>query len=152
MSDDFARATGSPLYVTINGKEYRVSKFTPRDIGDIQAWFKSEVPDPRVEARKFIEGIPDAVAIEVWKTAVEEARNWPPTLGDERSNDLLVASSEGVARLLWVTLRRHNGIDLPQARQLVDHLDIGDIAELIRLASPESADVPKASTASPATA
>lgn len=144
MSDDYSRATGSPLSIEIDGREYRVSKLTPRDVGDIQAWLKSEIPDPRTEARKMLEGLPDAVAIEVWRTAAEEAKAWPPTLGDDRGNNLLMSSTEGVARLIWVTLRKHNGVDLAQARKLADHLDIEQVGTLIKLASPESADVPKA--------
>jgi hypothetical protein len=144
MSEDYARAAGSALSLTIDGKEYRVSKFTPRDVGDLQAWLKSEIPDPRVEARKLLEGLPDAVAIEVWRTMAEEAKSWPPTLGDERGNQLLTTSTEGVARLIWVALRKYNGIDLAKARELAGVIELGEVNELVRLASPESADVPKA--------
>ncbi len=144
MSDDYARATGSPRCIRINGSEYQVSKFTPRDIGDLQAWLKSEVPDPKLEARKLLEGLPDAVAIEVWRTMAEESKSWPPTIGDERGNQLLTSTSEGIARLLWVSLRKFNRVDLPKARELSEVVELSEINELVRLASPESADVPKA--------
>ena len=146
MSDDYARATGAPLSIEIDGKEYRVSKFTPRDIGDIQSWLKSEIPDPRITARKMLEGLPDAVAIEIWKTMAEEAKSWPPALGDDRGNDLLIGTTEGAARLLWVTLRKHNGIDLEKARKLTENVDLEQLTRLINLATPESADVPKRQT------
>lgn len=144
MPEDYAKAVGAAMMLTINGREYQVSKFTPRDIGDIQAWLKSEIPDPRLEARKMLDGLPDAVAISIWRTMAEEAKNWPPTLGDERANQLLTTSTEGVARLIWVTLRKHNGIDLEKARELANTIEIDEVNELVRLASPESADVPKA--------
>lgn len=144
MSDDYARAAGSPRSITIDGKEYRVSKFTPRDIGDIQSWLKSETPDPRQEAKKLMEGLPEIVAVEVWRTLAEEAKSWPPSLGDSRANDLLIGSTEGAARLIWVTLRKHNGVDLAKAREIATTIDMSDLNELLRLASPESAEVPKA--------
>ena len=133
-----------PRSITIDGKEYRVSKFTPRDIGDIQSWLKSETPDPRQEAKKLMEGLPEIVAVEVWRTLAEEAKSWPPSLGDSRANDLLIGSTEGAARLIWVTLRKHNGVDLAKAREIATTIDMSDLNELLRLASPESAEVPKA--------
>lgn len=138
MPDDFARATGSPNSIRINGATYLVSKFTPRDIGDLQAWLKSEIPDPRIEAKRLIDGLPDAVAIEIWRTMAQEAQSWPPSIGDERSNTLLTTTSEGITRLLWVTLRKHNRIDLAAARELADVVELDTITELVRLASPES--------------
>lgn len=138
MPDDFARATGSPNSIQINGREYLVSKFTPRDIGDLQNWLKTEIPNPLVEARRLIEGLPDAVAIQIWRTMAKEAKFWPPTLEHDRSNTLLTTTTEGIARLLWVTLRKHNRIDLAGARELADLIEIDTITELVRLASPES--------------
>jgi len=135
-SDDYAKATGSPSSIRINGSEYRVSKFTPRDIGDLQQWLKEQIPDPKVEARKLLEGLPDAVAIEIWKTQAEAAKDWPPTIGDDRAQDLLVTTSEGSARLLWVTLRKHNQVDLEKARALAQEAEIETIQQVVRLASP----------------
>lgn len=143
MSDDYARATGAGSFITIDGKEYHVSKFTPRDIGDLQAWLKGEIPDPRLEARKMIEGLPDAVAIEIWRTMASEAKNWPPTLADERGRDLLVSSAEGNARVLWVALRKYNRVDLAKARELADVIDMEQIGKVITMGFPESTDVPK---------
>lgn len=146
MSDDYARATGAAGTIWIGDREYRVSKFTPRDIGDLQAWLKEQVPDPRLEARRIMEGMPDAVAIEVWKTMALEAKEWPPTLATEKGNELLTVTSEGIARLLWVTLRKHNGVDLGEARKLSNDISIEDLGHIMQLASPESDQSPKAVT------
>jgi hypothetical protein len=143
MSDDYARATGASGFISIDGKEYRVSRFTPRDIGDLQAWLKNEIPDPRIEGRRMIEGLPDGIAREIWLTYANEAKNWPPTLGDDHGNTLLTTTTEGVARLLWVTLRRYNGIDLVKARELAAMVEISQINDIVRLASPESDNAPK---------
>lgn len=142
MAEDFARAVGSPRTIEIDGKEYLVSKFGPRDIGDLQAWLKDQIPDPRLEAKKLIDGVSDAVAIEIWKTMSEEAKSWPPTIFSDEGINLIMSSTEGVARLLWVTLRRENRIDLARARDLVDDVGLDQIGKLIELASPET-EAPK---------
>lgn len=145
MADDYARATAAPNSIRLAGRDFLVSKFTPRDIGELQAWLKSEIPNPREEAKRLIQGVPDAVALQIWRDLNEEAKDWPPSFGSEKATNLLVTSPEGNARLLWVTLRKHNpGFDLAAARTLVESIELDRIHDLIAKASPEAATDPKA--------
>lgn len=147
MSEDYAKATAAPSLITINGREYRVGKFGPRDIGDFEAWLKKQVPDPRLMARELCAGLPDAVAIEVWRDLSAEAMNWPPSVESRLGNKLLMGTHEGHALLVWVSLRRHNAdFTLEQARSLTQNDD--NIAlEVARLSYPEPTFDPKAETA-----
>jgi hypothetical protein len=147
VSDDYAKATAAPGFIAINGREYRVGKFGPRDIGDFEAWLKTQVPDPRLVAKELCAGLPDAVAIEVWRDLSAEAMNWPPTVESRIGNKLLMGTHEGHALLVWVSLRRHNAsFTLDDARQLTKDND--DLAlEVARLSYPEPTFDPKVQTA-----
>lgn len=144
MSDDYAKATASPRSVTIDGKEYLVGKFGPLEIGDLGAWLKDKVPNPRSLVKELIEGVPESVALQIWRDLNEEAKSWPPTFDSEAGQKLILNDFEGHVRLLWVTLRKHNKVDLAEARRLAGTLDGFDIlTEIIAKASPETASDPK---------
>lgn len=143
MSDDYAKATAAPGFIVINGREYRVGKFGPRDIGDFEAWLKTQVPDPRLIAKELCAGLPDAVALEVWRDLSAEAMNWPPTVESRQGNKLLMQTWEGHALLVWVSLRRYNaGFTIEEARLLTKNNDELAI-EVARLAYPEPDFSPK---------
>ncbi len=143
MADDYAKATAAPRHITINGREYRVGKYGPRDIGDLEAWLKTQVPDPRLMARELCAGLPDAVALEVWRDLSAEAMNWPPTVESRQGNKLLMGTWEGQALLVWVSLRRHNAdFSLDEARALTKNDDELAI-EVTRLSYPEPTFDPK---------
>lgn len=147
MADDYARATASPRTISLAGRDYLVGKFTPRDIGDLQAWLKEQIPDPRREAREFMAGMSDEVAKEIWRDAVERAREWPPTIQSTSGFSLLTTTHEGNARMIWVTLRRHNlGFTLDRAREVADLVGIEDINRLVTLAGAEGDGSPKSET------
>jgi hypothetical protein len=106
--DDFARACCSPRRVTLGGREFLVSKLSPRDFGDLQAWCADQLVSPLEAARDAMAGLPDREARDLWAKALAEAKSsWPPDLGSE-TGGLLLASPEGFAHLLWVALRRHH--------------------------------------------
>jgi hypothetical protein len=143
MALDYARATGAPRTVTLAGRDYRVHKIRPRDLGELEAWFKDVTPDPRVEARKFMEGLPDAVAKHMWDRALEDARGWPPRLDSDAGSDLM-STPEGQARSLWLILRRGlPGMTLDEARDLADAISREDYEEVIALARPGDPGDPK---------
>lgn len=131
MSDqmnDPANVTGkawSPL--TVGGRTYKVYPLTFDDLGELQAWVNSEIPDPfdavtaspgfarlNVEAQKF--------AI---RCAVELASKGKRRLNSPEAAEL-VASPEGVMQLLYLMVRRGD----PSFTE-------ADAAELVRKVTPE---------------
>lgn len=151
MADDYAKATARPGYVTIGGTEYRPKKFGPRDIGDLEAWLKREVPDPRLMARDLCASLSDAVALEIWRELSQEAKDWPPKLTSAKGNQLLMLTHEGNAMLLWVSLRKyHADITLDKARTMAEDVTLDEIGEVLRAGFPEESFLPK-DQASPTT-
>ncbi len=146
MPDDYAKDTAAPSFITIGDRDYRVGKFGPRDLGDLQAFIKSRVPDPRLMARELCAGLPDAVAIEVWRDLSAEASRWPPSYDSREGCEVLMATWEGHAQVVWISLRRHNAdFTLERARQLTEH-DDELMMKVFILAQPEPTFDPKAPT------
>lgn len=137
-NEDFARVTAAGRTFTIDGKDYRASKLTPRGVGDLQAYLKEVIPDPRRVARDLMDGFPESVQLEILRRAYEEAREWPPEFGDPKTFHLFL-SEEGQARLLWVCFRKHNpSFTLDYARELSRRyeMDIDELNHLMELVSP----------------
>ena len=148
MQEDYAKATGAPGYVTIQGVAYRVKKFNPRDLGDLQAWLKKQMPDPRLMARELCAGLPDAVALQIWKDLSEEAKDWPPTVMSWKGNFQLMFTWEGNAMVAWVALRKHQAdVTYERALQITADATTEEIAELMRAAFPEDTFGPKVQVA-----
>ena len=144
MAEDYAKATAAPRPIRIGGADYRVGKYNPRDLGDLTAWLKSVSPDPRLKAKELCAGLPDAVALEVWRELSDEARDWPPGLTSYEGNNLLVMTYEGNVQVIWVSLRRHNpGFTMEHARKMAQDITLDEINELIRLGFPEPTFDPK---------
>lgn len=149
MSDDYAKSTAAPGFFEIGDDRYRAAKFTPRDIGDLNAFLKDRFPDPRLMIRELCEGLPDAVAIEIWKDLREEAKEWPPTVLSPEGSRELILTWDGNAHLAWVALRRHNkDVDLEAARQLTRDISVEKVSELFALGFPEETHDPKAGSTS----
>lgn len=144
MADDFAIATAAPRSATIAGGCYLVGKLTPRDLGDLQAFVRESVPDPRLKARELCRDLPDAVAIEIWRDLSVEAKFWPPAIDSEEAGRALFMTGEGAARVLWVMLRRHNeGVDLERARRLADAVSFEELRAIFDMGFPENDFAPK---------
>jgi hypothetical protein len=144
MSDDYAKDTASPSTINLGGTIYQVGKFGPRALGDLQAYLKRVVPDPRLMARELCRDMSDAVAAEIWRDLSAEARDWPPAIDSHQGNMLLTTTSEGAAQVVWVLLRRHNPtVDLARATEIAADLDTEQINELIRLGWPQANFAPK---------
>jgi hypothetical protein len=144
MSRDLAEITAAPRTFTYGGDEYVVHKLRPRDLGEISAWLMDRTPNPKAEARKVIEGLTDAVAIHIWDQAVEEARDWPPTL-DSPKGQAFLSTPDGQSFLVWVALRRSiPGFDRDRARDLSEKLTGEDFSRLMSLVNPGEPGDPKA--------
>jgi hypothetical protein len=147
-ADDYARFTSQPRPIVLDGVQYPVPRLRPSLVGELGAWLKEAVPNPRDEARRHMAGLPDDVAKHVWTLAVEEARHWPPTLFSERGTELLLTTFEGQVRLVHALLRRGvAGFTLDAARDLADRLDQEDFERLFEAALPGEVGDPKAPAA-----
>lgn len=146
MSRELAEVTAAPRTFTYGGDQYTVQKLRPRDLGEIQAWLMDNSPNPKAEARKYMEGLPPDVQIHIWDQAVEAARHWPPTLDSEAGNNLLM-TPDGQAFLTWVALRRSiPGFDRDRARDLSEKMSRGEFETLLSLINPGEPTDPKAGT------
>jgi hypothetical protein len=144
MSEDFGKAVGAPSRITLGGVDYVVAKQGPRIYGELQQFIKSFVPDPRVKAKEIIAGLPDAVALEIWREYSEEAKDWPLSLDSAAGNLILTTTQEGARQVVWSLLRRHNGsLTREKADEIADDLTMEQVSELIRLSMPEGAFDPK---------
>ena len=145
--DDYAKAAGSPSTVKIGDRTFKLGKFTPRDLGDLQAFIKIRIPDPRLAARELCQGMSDAVALKIWNDLSLEALNWPPSLESRQGNELLMMTHEGAATVLWVALRRHNKVTEKECAELALDVTIDELAAVLSGGFPEPTFDPKSMTA-----
>lgn len=146
MGQDFARATGQPKTITLNGVDYKVGKLTPRDYGELQALAKEFCPDPRRIARELMGGLPDEVAKCMWLRACDDAKDWPPQLGSEKMTEIMITPI-GQAKLLYLSLKKHNPITEEQAGELAGYMTEDDMNAIMGMTASGELGDPK----SPAT-
>lgn len=137
---DLAIATGAERTVLVSGVTYRVPKLTPAILGRINAWLKDQVPNPKDRARERMAGLPDAVALAIWRDAVEEAKDWPPTFGTPKG-DAYLMQFDGVTRVLYELLKITTpGFDLAAAELMMNAIGLEGINRIIMLAGTEIRD------------
>lgn len=145
---DLIQATNPTRTLTLGGKDYRVPKIGPREFGELQQWLADRTPNPKDEARKYMDGLPEAVQIHMWDKALDAARSWPPQLsGDPRAIERILTDPSGQATLLFVVLRKTTpGITIEEAGRIAEGMDFDDFGNLWATVMPES-DGPKAPAA-----
>lgn len=145
MSSDLIRATNPERTVTIDGRDFRVAKIGPREFGELQQWLADNTPNPKDEARRYMEGLPEAVQIHMWDKALDASRDWPPQLsGNPSALQQLLTSDSGQTAFLYAILRKTTpGITRDEAARLAGTLGFGDLVNLWESVMPEG-DGPKA--------
>lgn len=142
MAEDYAKHCNSPRSIELDGTEYELQKASPRDIGDILAWIKSQTTNPKELARDLMQGFSDAVQIEIWRT--QAAIEWPPDFGSREGQELL-NSSEGMARVLYLVLRRcRPAFTLEAARTLSGRIGFDQYLKVQAMLHPGEVGDPKA--------
>lgn len=150
MSDDFAIATAAGRPVRIAGADYLIGQLTGCDLGDLQAYIKEQVPNPRLEAKELCRDLPDEVAKQIWIDLFEESKNWPPTVWSDEGNRILTQTREGAARVLWVLLRKHQpGFTIDHGRAMAKEIGFAQLNKLIDMGFPEDDVVPKSQAPTP---
>lgn len=143
---NYAIHTGQNRTVTLGGTSYIVAQFGPASIGRLNAWIKSQFPDPRVEGQKRAIAFKDLpeLAKHVWEEAVNEARLWPPTIDDTVGQTALFTHSEGIALLVYTALGKHNGsITRDRAAEIAETITIEEVGAIFAAMLPEGLTPPK---------
>lgn len=152
MSEDYARATGAPPTIVLNGLRYEVAKQGPRIAGELLEAIKRRYPDPRLMAREILRDLPDTaslkdVALRIWTDLSEEAKDWPPAVDSTKGNQFLAMTEEGAAAVLWALLRRHNPqLTFAKVEEIAADITNEQVVELIRLSMPAPDFSPKVPT------
>jgi len=134
---DLAIATGAERTVLVSGVTYRVPKFTPSIVGRINAWLKDEVPNPKDRARERMAGLSDAVALAIWRDAVEEAQGWPYAFGTPQGDKYLM-QYDGATRILYELLSVTTpGFTVEAARTMMNAIGMEGVNHIISLAGVE---------------
>lgn len=138
MNEDYARSCAVPRAFTIAGRPFRVRKVCPRDLADIQAWFKDELIDPRISARDRIKADPemsDDEARRIWTDAAV-GLEWPPELGSTLGIAMM-GRPEGMARFLYAVCHRDEPeLTLDLCRATASVMTVQDYTRLWEIASP----------------
>ena len=141
MADDLTGLFGTARSFELGGVTYKVTKLKLKDIAEINQWLKEQIPDPRIAARKYMEGLPEAVACHVWDQACREP--WPTKLGSPEAGEAM-QTYEGIALLLHLVLRRcQPSLTRDQAGDLAQLMTPDKFGDLITLISPGEPGDPK---------
>ncbi len=134
--------------LVVGGITYRQSPLSAIDLGKLEAWVKSQFPDPVATGKRLAEGLPLELAREVIERAQDQANNPRWCLGTTAASQML-RSVSGMIELLTLTLAKHHP-DLKRSdiEQIVaditnsqdeDLEDVADRAESVALAQDPNA-------------
>jgi len=146
--------------LVVGGVTYKQAPLTWRQLGQLEAWIKSQFPDPMETAKKLAEGLPLELASEVISRGQEQANNPRWCLGTPEASALLRAPA-GMVELFTHQLAKfqpeltradiENIVDTLYQESQIDSDELGDQAQAIALGKdphPQftGADDPKAPT------
>jgi hypothetical protein len=107
-----------PRRVVLGGIPMMVAKLRLRDLAFLETWMAAVVPRPAPG-----DDIPGG---------------WPPTF-DTQAGLALISSGEGVARLLFASLRQTiPGLKIEQAREITSSIDVEEFAPFYAAVFPEN--------------
>lgn len=139
--------TAAPRRMKLAGIEFTVAPLELREWGELQAWFKDNVPSPLASVAKGVELLPDAERKEILSGAMERQLRWPPRVATEEWFNAISAATGGDAMFLWVVLRKHHPeITIEQANRLSERASAEEslavIFQAIGIATPPKATAP----------
>ena len=155
---DLRALSGAARPVIILGEPYAIYPLTIGDLGEMQGWLDSQLPDPLAIAQAHIAkgGVPMEQAKYLLGEALREASRTRVFLSSVEARPYL-NSPAGILQLLWRAIRKGRpGWTVDDARQLVDALTPSDIERIQKLAEidqvvPEADDpIQKAAGTTPA--
>jgi len=124
--------TGSPRTVTLGGEPYQVFPLTLADLGELQAWLDTQLPDPLAVVKRHIDsgGVPMEQAKFLYAEALKEASKTRIHLS---SPDALVYlnGANGVIEMLYLSIRKGRpDWTRDQARKVFEALTPADIQRI----------------------
>jgi hypothetical protein len=109
-----SQSTAAPVELTIDGKVLRVRPLTYAARGELEAWMASHI---RTRAAAFAAGLGDEDRRAILLDAARRAEGISETSPDAVP---ILASREGAARVLWLSLRGdHPDLSLDRVRELI---------------------------------
>lgn len=117
---DLPRAAGSGVPVKFRGETVLIAPLTIRDIGSIKQHLLTKWVNPIDVVLPAVKELPEALAREMLTRAYDDARRMEKV--SDEDTDRFMASIEGVAYQLWLSLR-HNYGDKYSLEDIWDGLD-----------------------------
>lgn len=135
---DLADATGQPVTVTIAGREWRVKPRGLDEMGELQGWFKREIPSPGVramlsvdQARRLKLGIGQAVLDAMLEAGQRGDLSWPPRVGSYHWLDAVDQAGKAAHVLAFALRPEHPEIDDDAAGKLSERAGDGEVATAV---------------------
>lgn len=143
-AENLATVSAAPRSWRHRGRDYLVSRITPRAAGLMQQLISECVPDPRKLARELMEGHTLEMQKYIYDKACEEAKAWPPYI-DSPAGLAVLLGEQGMGLLVHVALHaNHPEITRESAAAFASEMAIDELQGLLALMLPEGAKGPKA--------
>lgn len=142
-ADNLATVSAAPRSWTHRGRDYLVSRITPRAAGQMQQLIAECVPDPRRQARELMDGHSLEMQKYIYDKACEEAKAWPPYI-DSPAGLAVLLGDRGMGLLVFLALHdNHPEITRDSAREFAVGMTIEELEGLLALMLPEGSRGPK---------
>lgn len=101
--------TAAPRTIELGGRQLRLAPLTHGDLGVLQAWIHSQLPDPVALARRLAEGMPEAVQEKILNRAFDQVMGARKThmLGTAEA-DGIIATMDGFTQILALMCRAYH--------------------------------------------
>jgi hypothetical protein len=99
--------TNAPVAVRFGDRTYRVGALKMLELGQLQRWIRDHAIRPTVQARADLEYLPPEEHAARMKAAHLAERDWPPSIGSEEGNRILLTDLDGQRFFLTVLFAKY---------------------------------------------
>ena len=124
-----------PRSITLAGTTYQLAELTLNDLGDLEAWVASRMPDPLALTRQHIDThrVPMEQAKYLYAEALKEASRVRVTIGSPEAVEVLNSPDGIIEMLVRMVERGGAAADRNQLRDLVRLLTVTEVRHLQRI-------------------
>jgi hypothetical protein len=146
------KLTAAPRRLTLGGEVYEVHPLTLADLGKLQSWLDSQLPDPMAAAQRHIDAVKPTMEVQkyLYRTALEQAGRTRIFLGTPEAAQYL-NSIDGVIELLYLGVSKGRpAFTRDDAREVFSRMTPADVLRLqqgTELDQVQDQPDPKAATA-----